>query len=329
MGKFIPKADLSNISSGSGESFNREPNMLDRIREDKRDINIQKLQQGKSLRVRLVGGVLPIRMHWIKSLKGNTMPPYYCTKFNPNSSQFDNPYNIYDESGRVVGEEPSDEYRCIWCYLGQKSSKNYFINCIDRKFQRENEDENPVKLLAMKSGMLDGLAETINNAEGIKPNDPDEGYDTIITKSIGDNNIAKYNLTAAIKDAFVPLTKRERKYELFDLSEIYDSIMLPVEELLIQAFRCRMLSYDEAKKIVKHYKNIGAVIQSKYDSTIQSLGNIARKQEEYDKKEGNSETKSIEKTRQIEDDEERPRKRSDTDAFKASEKYSKFNEDDE
>jgi len=107
--------------------------------------------------VRLVGGVLPRYVYWLKGTNNKDIP-VECLAFSRTKEKFDN---------LEVDHVPSyfPEKKCSWAYS---------INCIDPK-------DGHVKILNLKKKLFEQI---ITAAEDLgDPTDPDTGWDVVFKRS--------------------------------------------------------------------------------------------------------------------------------------------------
>jgi len=106
--------------------------------------------------VRLVGGILPRYVYWLKGTNNKDIP-VECLAFNRNKEKFDN-----------VERDHVPEY-----FPDKKCSWAYSINCIDPK-------DGKVKVLNLKKKLFEQI---LNAAEDLgDPTDPDEGWDVVFKR---------------------------------------------------------------------------------------------------------------------------------------------------
>lgn len=106
--------------------------------------------------VRLVGGILPRYVYWLKGSNGKDIPAE-CLAFNREKEKFDN-----KEVDYVPAFFP--DKKCQWAYA---------INCIDPS-------DGKVKVLNLKKKLLQQIMDA---AESLgDPTDPDTGWDVVFKK---------------------------------------------------------------------------------------------------------------------------------------------------
>lgn len=107
--------------------------------------------------VRLVGGVMPRYVYWLKGTNNKDIP-LECLAFNRETEKFDNAEMDY-----VPVYHPT--LRCQWAYS---------INCIDPK-------DGKVKILNLKKKLFEQI---ITAAEDLgDPTDPETGWDVVFKRS--------------------------------------------------------------------------------------------------------------------------------------------------
>lgn len=136
--------------------------------------------------VRLVGGVLPRYVYWVKGTNNKDIP-IECLSFNRNKEKFDNL-----EVDWVPKYFP--DKKCSWSYA---------INCIDPK-------DGKVKVLNLKKKLFEQI---ITAAEDLgDPTDPDEGWDVIFKRAkTGPLPFNVEYTLAVLKCKKRPLTAEERE----------------------------------------------------------------------------------------------------------------------
>lgn len=110
-------------------------------------------------KVRLVGGVLPRYLYWLKGTNDKSIP-VECLSFNREKEKFDN--KEVDHVPKFYPEVDSKGKRLVNCQW------SYSVNCIDPK-------DGVVKVLNLKKKLFEqirDLAEQLGD-----PTDPDEGWD--------------------------------------------------------------------------------------------------------------------------------------------------------
>ena len=134
--------------------------------------------------VRLVGGILPRYVYWVRGPSGKAVP-VECLAFERETESFNN-----------ANEDPVREK-----FPELKSGWAYAINCIDRK-------DGEVKVFALKSRLfreITDAAETLGD-----PTDPKDGWDVVFKKTkTGPNAMnVEYSLQV-LKCKKTPLTDEE------------------------------------------------------------------------------------------------------------------------
>ena len=107
--------------------------------------------------VRLVGGILPRYVYWLKGTNGKDIP-VECLAFSRDKEKFDN---------LEVDHVPSffPDKKCSWAYS---------INCIDPK-------DGTVKILNLKKKLFEQI---MTAAEDLgDPTDPDSGWDVVFKRA--------------------------------------------------------------------------------------------------------------------------------------------------
>ena len=108
--------------------------------------------------VRLVGGVLPRYIYWVKG-SNNKDIPIECLAFSRDKEKFDNL-----EKDHVPQYFP--ELKCSWSYT---------VNCIDPK-------DGKVKALNLKKKLFEQIVSTASDLE-LDPTDFDEGFDIVFNRT--------------------------------------------------------------------------------------------------------------------------------------------------
>ena len=108
--------------------------------------------------LRLVGGVLPRYIYWIKG-SNNKDIPVECLAFSRDKEKFDNL-----EKDHVPAYYP--DLKCSWSYT---------VNCIDPK-------DGKVKALNLKKKLFEQIVSTAADLE-LDPTDFDEGFDIVFNRT--------------------------------------------------------------------------------------------------------------------------------------------------
>lgn len=107
--------------------------------------------------VRLIGGVLPRYIYWVKG-SNNKDIPIECLAFDREAEKFNNL-----EKDHVPAFYP--ELKCSWSYT---------VNCIDPK-------DGKVKALNLKKKLFEQILSTAEDL-GLDPTDYDEGFDIVFNR---------------------------------------------------------------------------------------------------------------------------------------------------
>jgi len=107
--------------------------------------------------VRIVGGVLPRYVYWLKGTNGKDIPAE-CLAFNRDKEKFDN-----KEVDWVPKYHPT--IKCGWAYA---------VNCIDPA-------DGKVKVLNLKKKLFQQIMDAAGDGLG-DPTDPDTGWDLVFKK---------------------------------------------------------------------------------------------------------------------------------------------------
>lgn len=108
--------------------------------------------------VRLIGGVLPRYIYWIKGANNKDIP-VECLAFSRDKEKFDNL-----EKDHVPAFFP--DLKCSWSYT---------VNCIDPK-------DGKVKALNLKKKLFEQIVSTAQDLE-LDPTDYDEGFDIVFNRT--------------------------------------------------------------------------------------------------------------------------------------------------
>lgn len=108
--------------------------------------------------VRLVGGVLPRYIYWLKGANNKDIP-VECLAFSRDKEKFDN-----IEKDHVPAFFP--DLKCSWSYT---------VNCIDPK-------DGKVKALNLKKKLFEQIVSTAEDL-GLDPTDFDEGFDIVFNRT--------------------------------------------------------------------------------------------------------------------------------------------------
>jgi len=156
------------------------------------EISLSKLEDGGSIRLRLVGEVEPNYRYWTQCTNGKAKP--IITPF------FDQETEVLSSKDPLMG-------------VGRKEFF-YTINAIDRATSE-------MKILILKTGIYRSLTSFALDEEYGDPTDEKLGYDVTITKeSTGPKPInVKYDLRPSPKTS--PLTDSEKAMTQHVLSEVY------------------------------------------------------------------------------------------------------------
>lgn len=158
-------------------------------------INVSKLENNQSVRLRLLGSVQPAYRHWIPTRDGKSKP-IVAAGFNPETQEWDKEDPIYLIPDSKI----------------KRTDAFYTINCIDRA------SPSKVKVLELKHTIIKALQALENSPDYGDCTDPVTGYDITITKEkTGPNpQNVKYVVLAARKSS--PLTEEEKAMTLNDLT---------------------------------------------------------------------------------------------------------------
>lgn len=137
-------------------------------------------------RVRLIGGVLPRYMYWIKGTNDKDIP-LECLAFSREKEKFDNL-----EKDHVPAFFP--DVKCSWSYA---------INCIDPQ-------DGKVKVLNLKKKLFEAILQTAEDLE-LDPTDYDTGFDVVFRRT--KTGPLAFNISydlSPLKCKQRPLTEEER-----------------------------------------------------------------------------------------------------------------------
>ena len=109
-------------------------------------------------RVRLIGGVLPRYVYWVKGTNNKDIP-IECLAFSRDKEKFDNL-----EKDHVPEFYP--ELKCSWSYA---------VNVIDPQ-------DGKVKVLNLKKKLFESILQTAEDL-GLDPTDYDEGFDIVFRRT--------------------------------------------------------------------------------------------------------------------------------------------------
>jgi hypothetical protein len=109
-------------------------------------------------RVRLIGGVLPRYVYWVKGTNNKDIP-IECLAFSREKEKFDN-----IEKDHVPEFYP--DLKCSWSYA---------VNCIDPADGKE-------KVLNLKKKLFESILQTAEDLE-MDPTDYDEGFDIVFRRT--------------------------------------------------------------------------------------------------------------------------------------------------
>ena len=137
--------------------------------------------------VRLIGGVLPRYIYWVKG-SNNKDIPIECLAFSRDKEKFDNL-----EKDHVPAYYP--DLKCSWSYT---------VNCIDPK-------DGKVKALNLKKKLFEQILSTAEDL-GLDPTDYDEGFDIVFNRA--KTGPLAFNISYDLKPLKCkkrPLTAEERE----------------------------------------------------------------------------------------------------------------------
>jgi len=159
------------------------------------EVSLSKLSENESIKIRLVGEVLPNYRYWVVTRDGKKLP-----KITP----------FFDrETESISSEDP---------LLGN-AQKDFFYtcNCIVRGTSTPE-----MKILILKSTVYQYLYSLALDDEYGDPADPETGYDIVITKErTGPKPMnIKYNCRPG--RGSTPLTPEEKELGLHNLEELYN-----------------------------------------------------------------------------------------------------------
>lgn len=149
-------------------------------------------QDGENV-IRLVGGVLPRYIYWIKGTNNKDIP-VECLSFNREKEKFDNLETDHVPKFHPLGRD-GKPIKCSWSYV---------MNCLDVKQQK-------VVNINLKKKLFDQIKEFADQV-GADITDPDVGYDLIFKKvKTGPLPINVEYTLLQLKSKARPLTEDERK----------------------------------------------------------------------------------------------------------------------
>lgn len=149
-------------------------------------------QDGENV-IRLVGGVLPRYIYWIKGTNNKDIP-VECLSFNREKEKFDNLETDHVPKFHPLGRD-GKPIKCSWSYV---------MNCLDVKQQK-------VVNINLKKKLFDQIKEFADQV-GADITDPDAGYDLIFKKvKTGPLPINVEYTLLQLKSKARPLTEDERK----------------------------------------------------------------------------------------------------------------------
>ncbi len=160
------------------------------------EIALSKLNDGDSIRVRLIGEVEPNYRYWVACTNGKNKP--IITPF------FDKENEVLSSKDPLLGEGRKEFF--------------YTMNAIVRS---GNDTPDELKVLILKTTIYRSLVSLAMDDEYGDPADETSGYDIIITKErTGPKPMnVKYEVRAG--RSTTPITDFEKGLELHDLAELY------------------------------------------------------------------------------------------------------------
>ena len=109
-------------------------------------------------KVRLIGGVLPRYVYWVKGTNNKDIP-IECLAFSREKEKFDN-------IEKDCVQEFYPDLKCSWSYA---------VNCIDPA-------DGKVKVLNLKKKLFESIIQTAEDL-GMDPTDYDEGFDIVFRRT--------------------------------------------------------------------------------------------------------------------------------------------------
>lgn len=108
--------------------------------------------------VRLVGGILPRYVYWVKGTNAKQIP-VECLAFDREAEKFNN-------KDQDVVQDYHPDLKCSWAYA---------VNCIDPK-------DGKVKVLNLKKKLFEQILSAAEDL-GLDPTDYDEGFDIVFKRA--------------------------------------------------------------------------------------------------------------------------------------------------
>ena len=147
--------------------------------------------------VRLVGGILPRYVYWVKGTNGKQIP-VECLAFSREEEKFNN-------KDRDCVQDFHPELKCSWAYA---------VNCIDPA-------DGKVKVLNLKKKLWEQIMSAASDL-GLDPTDYDEGFD-IVFKRVKTGPLAinvEYTLSQLkLKKRALSEAEREASYAALSIDE--------------------------------------------------------------------------------------------------------------
>lgn len=165
-----------------------------------REIERVKIPTGGSVKLRLLGPLLPRYTHWVQTPDGKRT--IECLSFNRDTQQFD------------ISKDPIKELTTEQYPDRDKPTFAYMTNVLDRSTKT-------IKLYELKRTTYDQIVKLAMNPEYGDPSDPVKGYDiTIDNQKTGPKPMnVKYTVTPSRQAT--PLTEEEKNLDLYNLDILF------------------------------------------------------------------------------------------------------------
>jgi len=159
------------------------------------ELNLSKLQENGSIKIRLVGEVLPNWRYWVTTRDGKKKPK--ITPF------FDRETEVISSDDPLLGNAQKEFF--------------YTCNCLVR-----GNGAPEMKILILKSSIYQYLYSLALDEEYGDPADPITGYDIVITKERTGSKPMNVKYNCRPGRGSTPLTPEEQALELHNLEKLYN-----------------------------------------------------------------------------------------------------------
>ena len=166
-------------------------------KQEKWEDNLKWLDLKKTWTIRLVDGLIPVARHWVQILGSSKVFPIWCTKFNPETEEWD------------------WEGKCPACEAGIRGQRIAISQVIVRELQQKGED--PIRAVQFPYSVINKVHEIAMEVNGGIPlEDPEQGMDIKIKYDPNASGTDRYMVFPLGKS---PLTEEEKALKKYNLEK--------------------------------------------------------------------------------------------------------------